>query len=134
MMNLFTKNRNSKKGSIALISLVIISAITLLLVLGMSDTNISTAYQHVNTQANKVAYYAAEACAEEAMLRLEADETFTGTTLMIDADTTCQITASPTLVTITVNFLDYTQNFRATVNITQNGEANNIDLQQWEKY
>ena len=134
MMNIFAKNPNSKKASIALISLIIVSAITLLLVLGMADTNISTAYQHVNTQANKAVYYAAEACAEEALLRLETDMNFTGTTMLIDADTTCQITATPSLITISVNYLEYTQTFRAEVDIVQDGEANNIELQLWEKY
>jgi len=108
-----------------------------MLVLGMSDTNISTAYQHANTQANKITYYAAEACIEEAMQRLEEDVSFTSTTLQLDSNTSCSVTVSgsgPYTIATTVTLLDYTQNYQATAEITASGEANNIDLQSWKKY
>lgn len=137
MIFIKNKNRNSKNGSIALISLLIISAVTLLLVLGMSDANISTAYQNLNAQANKYIYYAAESCAEEAMLRLEDDASFTGTTVNLDEDTSCTISVTDmgaTLdVDIQVTYLTYTQNYSATADLETIGEVRNLGLQSWSK-
>ena len=56
-------------GSIALISILIIAAFTLLLVVGMSEVNISTSYEYFNNAGGTNSYYAAESCLEEAMIR-----------------------------------------------------------------
>lgn len=126
---------NKQKGSIALISILIISAILILLVLGSSEGNISTSYQYLNKESGKTSYYTAEACLEETIIRIEADTTFSGTTLAI-GDTTCQSTVSndtPKLVLINVNYGNYSENFQATVSVTTSGQANNATLLSWGK-
>lgn len=121
------------KGSVALISVLIISAFTLILVVGMSEVNISSSYQHFNNVSDKVSYYTGEACLEEAMIRLENDISFTNGSLVFDADTTCSITISGSQIDLTVNFLDFTQHFRADINLVTNGQASNVTLLKFNK-
>ncbi|KKT76735.1 MAG: hypothetical protein UW70_C0014G0001, partial [Candidatus Peregrinibacteria bacterium GW2011_GWA2_44_7] len=70
---------NKPCASVALISLLIISAITLLIALGISEVTFSNSAQTYNYQLEKEGYYAGEACLEEALHRLERDPTFTAT-------------------------------------------------------
>ena len=121
------------RASIALISLLVISAFTLILVVGMSEVNLSKSYQYLNNTSDKTAYYIAEGCLEEAMIRLENNTSFAGTTLTLDADTNCSVSVTGTTISITVNHLDYTQTFEGEVSVTQEGTANNISLQYWNE-
>lgn len=132
-MNILMKSR---RASVALVSVIIISAFTLILVIAMSEINISTSYQLLNSDANKLVYYNAESCLEEALVRLEKNTSFTNATLSFANASTCQISVSgdqTKTINIIVNYLDYTQNFEAQAIITQNGEANNIRLSNWKK-
>ncbi len=124
------------RASISLISLLIISAFTLILVVAASSSGMSNYEQSFNFESSKTSYYAAEACLEEALFRTEQNSAFTGTTLTFDSDTNCVVTvigANPKTITVTVNFLDYTQTFQATVSITQTGQIYNSELLTWEE-
>lgn len=123
------------KGSIALISILIISAILLITVIGMSESNISQMYQYLNNESNEIMYNTGEGCLEETIIRLEDDISFTGTTLNLD-DQVCTITVSGAdtkTVLIEVSFLNYTQTFRAQLSVTATGQANNVDLLNWNE-
>ncbi|MFA6024588.1 MAG: hypothetical protein WC777_05305 [Candidatus Gracilibacteria bacterium] len=124
------------QASVALISILIISAFTLLLLVATSISGLSNADQSFNFDSSKISYYGAEACLEEALLRTEQDAAFTTTTLSLDEDTTCSVTvsgANPKTVLVTVDFLEYSQSFQATVSITQNGQIYNNELLTWEE-
>ncbi len=124
------------RASISLITLLVISGLTLILVVAVSIAGLSNYDQSFNFDSSKVSYYTAEACLEEALLRTEQDNSFSSTTLTLDADTSCTVTATgtnPKTFTVTVNFLDYTQTFRATVSLTQAGQIYNSDLLTWEE-
>lgn len=121
------------RGSIALISVLVISAVVLILTLGLSEINISTSYQYLNNSSNKTAYYAAEACFEEAVIRLEKDISFTTTTITIDPDTSCLINVSGLDLNISVDYLDYNQSFLGAISINAIGQANNVTLLSWEE-
>lgn len=126
----------SHKASISLISLLVISAVTLILVVAGSVNGISNYDQAFNFEAGKSGYYGAEACLEEALFRTEQDSTFTSTTIVLDADTDCSVTVAginPKTITVTVNFLDYSQTFQATVQVTQSGQIYNSELLTWEE-
>lgn len=123
----------NQRGSIALISILIISAVVLILVLSMSDINMSTSYQYLNTASNKTVYYTAEACLEETIIRLEDDDNFTGTTIIFNDDTNCTITVSGTDIELVVNYLNYSQNYSAEISKAEVGEANNVQLLNWHK-
>lgn len=125
-----------KKGSIALMSLLIVSSITLILVLSMSELNISTSYQQLNQDSQKFSYYLGVTCLEEALLRLENDANFTDATITPDTDSSCAITivnGIPITINITTIYLNYTQNFRGEVAINIDGTARNAELSKWEE-
>lgn len=126
-------NYNNKRGSLALISVLIISAFVLILAVAMSESNITTSYQALNNQSGKLSYYGAEACFEEAMIRLKADSSFNAETLNIDDDHSCIINVAGSTVNITVNYLNYSRDFQADINISQDGQANNIQLLNWQE-
>lgn len=131
MINLLLK----QKGSIALISILIISAILLILVTGMSESNISASYQYFNKHSDQTSYYAAEACLEETIIRIEEDPNFTGTTFNFD-EITCISTISGDStkdISININYLNYTQDFQAQVSVVTKGQTNNASLLNWEK-
>lgn len=127
------KNLLKSKGSIALISMLIISAFTIILVVAMSEINISTSQNYFNSNGDKMAYYTAEACLEEAIIRLEKNTAFTSEILTFDSDTDCTITANSTTVNITANFLNFIQTYQGTIQITTSGQANNVKLLNWKQ-
>ncbi len=83
-----------KTGSIALISLLIISGFTLIMVLALSESSISSYKQQSNNDANQVSFYAAEACLEEAITRIESGTGFTSETVEFDSNLRCTIDVS----------------------------------------
>ena len=124
-----------QKGSIALISLLVISAFTLILGLAMAENSISTGYQHVNGVSGETSYYGAEGCFEEAIIRLENDSSFTSETISYDWGT-CQIAVSgtnPKTVDVTITQGDYSETYQAMVDLTVNGHATNASLSSWEE-
>lgn len=88
------KQIQSKRGSIALISLLIISGFTLIMVLAISESSVSSYQQQSNSDADRSSYYAAEACLEEAITRIESGTGFTGETLEFSSDLRCVISVS----------------------------------------
>lgn len=129
---MFRKHR----ASIALVSLLIISTISLVVVVAASDLSISGSWQIEHSNNSLDNYYMAEGCFEEAMTRLEDDLTFTGTTLVYDVNQSCEVTvsgSSPIVVNIEVANYDYEERFSAEVNYTSDGEINNFELLQWEE-
>ncbi len=130
------KNIKSQRGSIALISLLLISVMAMILVVGASETRISTSYQYLNNSSGKIAYYLAEGCLEEAITRLENDANFAGTTIPQGSDASCTVVVtggSPRTITITVDNFDYSQTFEGTVSLTAEGVINNADLSSWKE-
>jgi hypothetical protein len=126
---------NKQTGSIALISLLIISAFTLILGLAMAENSISTGYQYVNNTSGEASYYGAEGCLEEAVIRIENDSSFTSETISFDWGT-CQIVVTgtnPKTVDVTITQGVYSETYQATVDITVNGHATNASLSSWEE-
>ena len=124
------------KASVALVSLLLISAITLLLALGMSEVNISKSYQYQNNEANKMNLYLAESCLEDALLRLKSDPEFNSGSINFDANSSCSvsISGSETLyILITANFYDFSETYQAEVTHSQDGEVYNLSLDNWEE-
>lgn len=124
---------SENSGSIALISVLIIAAFTILIVLAMSEVNISTSYEYFNNSENKTAYYTAESCLEEAIIRLEDNPAFNLGTITFDTDTSCNISVANNQILIEVTHLDFAQNYQADISLTSNGQANNIKLLNWQE-
>ena len=128
-------NTKNQKGSVALISILIISATLILIVLGMSETQISNSYTYLNTTSDQIIYNLAESCFEDSVKRVEEDTSFTGsTTTFSDTDSTCVSSISGTgTVTIEVEltYQNYTQHFEGQISLATEGEANNAELLNW---
>jgi len=131
MINYFKKTR----GSIALISTLIVSMFVLILAVAMAENSISVGYQHVNNAASNFSMNFAEGCFEEALHRIELDTNYAGSTLDF-ADGNCAITVSgggTKTIDIILTYLDYVQHFRGTAAITVSGHANNASLSTWDE-
>lgn len=122
------------KASIALISIIILTGFTLLLALSMSEINATRSLGSLNSSTQNESLYAAEGCLEEALLRLEADPSFTSETLSFDTDKSCNISVSgtnPITVNIEMIYDTYMETYSAKLTLLQNGSANNIYLDSW---
>jgi len=120
-------------GSVALISVLAISSLVLILVVSMSELNLSTSKQHFNSISQKSSYYIGESCLEEAIIRLEADPSFSSETITLDAETNCDVTVSGNTISVTANFLNYTQTYQAQITQVVQGQATNIQLIDWKE-
>lgn len=125
------------KGSIVLITVLVVSAVLLIVILGASESQITTSYQQLNTVSNKSTYYFAESCMEEAMGKIKMDSSYLGGTIILDDDnTSCDIVVtggSPKTIDITINYGNYTQSFEGEISVTTSGQANNVRLLNWNK-
>lgn len=124
------------RGSIALMSMLVIMAMVLIMVIGMSESNISVMYSYLNNESTQIASNTAEGCLEETLIRIENDIDYAGGTINIVEDVTCTIVVTGgaiKTVTVAVSYLNYTQNYSAEVAVTTSGQANNASLISFEK-
>ncbi len=131
------KNHTIKnnRGAIALIGVLIISAILIILTIGMSESNLSLMDEYLNNESSQNMYHIAEGCLEETIIRIEDNVSFLGTTLdMGDVICVSSVTGTTTkTISIELTYLNYTQNFSAQISVTTNGQANNVLLLNWGK-
>lgn len=122
-----------KKGSVAFVGIFIITAVLMIVVVTMSEGNFISATKQVNLEASKTSYYGAEACLEEAMIRLKKDPSFLNSTLTVNDSYTCEIIVSDNLLGINVVHGNYQKNFIAEVNVVESHQAVNVGLLNWEE-
>lgn len=87
-------NKN-KKGFIAFTSLLIISAITLVVSISIATLGVSSARGSLDFKKGKETYEIAKSCAEESLIRLRNNATYTGGNLTV-GDGSCTIAVSGT--------------------------------------
>ena len=127
--------KNKNRGSVAIVSILLISAILIIAVLGMSEAQVSGSKQHYNEYSGENSYYIAEACLEEAIIRIEDDTSFSEGSLGF-GDSLCEISVSGGAtkeINIDVSYDDYSMSYRAEISIVNNGSANNAQLISWER-
>jgi hypothetical protein len=128
---------NTKSGSVALISVLVVSAILLILVSSMLETHISISNQFLSDYNDRVGYYDSESCLEEAIRKLEADMNFGGSSILDENGSRCTSTVSGSGNTKDISIMnfngDYTQQYQGQISITVNGTANNAILLNWDK-
>lgn len=131
------KTKPNLNASAVIISVLIISAIMIIVVIGMSSVHNNVADEYLNNLLDKNVFYNSEACLEESINRLELNPDFTGTTIMESANRGCTATVngSYNVRDIAVTSYDgvYTQQYTGEITITQNGTVNNAVLTKWEK-
>jgi hypothetical protein len=88
MKNLFKKN-----GYVALITLIIIGAIVLTAVLSLTFISLSQRAGMIERDRTLKNYYLANACAHEALIRLQKDLSYSGNETIIIDNYSCRIEA-----------------------------------------
>jgi len=79
------------QGFIALITVIIVAAITMVVGIGVSLLSISEANIGLGTHQSSQAYYMANLCAEHALMRLKEDVSYTGDETMNNEMGSCTI-------------------------------------------
>jgi hypothetical protein len=125
-----------KKASAALMSVLILAAFSLVILSSMVQISISEGYKQINQSNNQLLYYAADACLNEGILRLELDNSYIGSSITIDASTTCTNTVtenSPTSFTLDINSAtgNFTHDFTAELTLATGTHRNTITLDSY---
>jgi hypothetical protein len=89
---MFKKNQ---KGLTALVTLVIISFVALLVALSVNLISISEMQMGFEKSRSAKAFWAAEACLDEALIRLKRNPGYLSGSLTIDSVTSCTISIAP---------------------------------------
>lgn len=121
----------SRPASILLMSVLMVSAFTLVLVLALSELSISHSYTILNEQESTRSLYAAEACLEDAVYRYELDSTFTGGSVNLDGQTDCVSTMGVGQITVEVTDGIYSATYLASLEVDAVNLVNNLHLIQW---
>lgn len=87
-------HKESQKGAVALISVIVVSTISLAMALTVGLIGISDLQIAFDGRLEQRATAAADTCLEEAVYRLKRDTSFSATSIDIDDDTSCTVTLS----------------------------------------
>jgi len=82
---------NNQQGYIALISIIIISAVTLLLAISANLFGISEAQMGLRKSQGSEAFYLANLCAEDALMKLKDNLNYSGNESLTIGDGSCEI-------------------------------------------
>ncbi len=85
----------NQSGLTALVTLVIISFVALLVALSVNLISISEMQMGFEKSRSAKAFWAAEACLDEALIRLKRDPSYSGGSLTVDSVTNCTISIAP---------------------------------------
>ncbi len=85
---MFKKYLN-QSGLTALVSLVVISSVALLIALSVNLLSLSEMQMGFDRGRSSKAFWAAEACLDEAKIRLKRNSSYAGGSLTVDSNTTC---------------------------------------------
>lgn len=92
MIKFIIKNQT---GLTALVTLIIISFVALFVALSVNLISISEMQMGFEKSRSAKAFWAAEACLDEALIRLKRNPSYSGGSLTIDSATTCTATVVP---------------------------------------
>jgi hypothetical protein len=98
----FKNKYTSQKGYIAFTSLLVISAITTTILISSVLISVTVAKNALSYKKGQETKISADGCLENAMLRLQLDNTYSGETLVV-GNTSCSITVSGVGANKTVN-------------------------------
>jgi len=84
-------NENKKNGYIALVSLLIISSITLFIAVNANLFGISESRMALDRANSSKAFYLANLCAEEALIKLKDDSNYSGNETINTSRGNCEI-------------------------------------------
>lgn len=122
MFKFFKKIVGNNRGISVLISILIIASIMIVLTFGMGLNSISENQIGLYQSRSSVAFYNVDGCAEEAILKINRNNSYTGETLNL-ANVVCVISVSGTGLNRTINVVGtssegYVRNIGITVTIS----------------
>ena len=131
-------HKQQPSGFVALVTVLVISAIMLTLGLFTSAAAINEMMAGFSWDQAERALQITDACVDEAVFRLKSDSSYTGGTLSVNGGTcTSSVTGSGSTrtVTSTGTLGDFTKKISATATFVTNiaGTANTVDLTHWEE-
>ncbi|MBI3626423.1 hypothetical protein HY224_00040 [Candidatus Uhrbacteria bacterium] len=131
-------NSLNQQGFVALVTVLVISAIMLTISLFMSSAAINDLlYSYASDQSER-ALQIADGCIDEAIFRLKKNSGYAGSTLSLNGGSCTVVVAgagNSRTLTSTGTLGSYTRKITATVSFITNagGNANSVDLTHWEE-
>jgi len=126
------KMKPKESGAIALITVVVVGFVTLLLALSISLAGFGELKMGFQEGKSAQVYYVAEACMEEAGLRLKRDSNYSGGSLTV-GDKSCTIVISANggerTVTATAGFDNFVRKIEMVVSIVPRG----LNVTSWKE-
>jgi hypothetical protein len=124
-----------EQGFTALISILVVSAIALAIAMSITLLGIGEAKSSDDYKKGQTVLKIAQACGEEALLRVRNDDTYSGGSLNV-GDGSCTISVSTVgedkTIDITAN-LDAVNNFQKSVQITAKRAERSINIVSWKE-
>lgn len=124
---------NDERGAVALIISIVMLAVVTLVISATAFSGLDDLDQGFAAQKSEDILLSAESCAEEALLRLSQDSSFSGTSLQVgEAACTITVTGTPCgtcTITAAATGEGYTRNIQ--VGVTVSGGS--IDITSWEE-
>ena len=125
-----------QSGAIALISLLIIAAVTLAIGLSLNLLGLDEMRMGFRESKSSQAFHVAESCLEEALMRLKRDANYTGGNLSIgNGSCNIVITVNGTQRTITATGTvdQLMRKIQTTVNVLNNGTTFGNETISWQE-
>ncbi len=120
MLKTFLKSVQKQKGAAILVSMIIISALILIIALNLGLSSISQNQMNLYQSKSSRIFLNIDGCAEEALTKLNRNNVYTGESLVID-NTSCTISVSGSgtarIVSITATNDVYSKNLQINVTI-----------------
>jgi len=109
-----------KRGGFAVLtSVIIISAVLLVIALSLGVNSISENQIGMYQSKAQRVFVNADGCAEEALIRLSRDNAYTGETISIDS-TSCVISVAGNVITVRATNTNYSKSLRINVILLPN--------------
>lgn len=125
-------SRHNQKGYIALIAVLIITAVTLAISLSMNTVSIGETESGLIKQQSAQSFAFADGCMQEAYLRLKRDNSYTSGNLNVE-DGSCKISIAKAsgdyIITVDSNFNNIGRRLESAVAII----GNNLTVQYWKE-
>jgi len=125
-----------QKGTIALISLLIITAVALAIGLSLNLLGLDEMRMGFRESKSSEAFYGAESCLEEALMRLKRDANYSGGTLQIgngSCNIVITVNGSQRTITVSGTVNQLIRKIQTVVNVLNDGTTFGTENISWQE-
>jgi len=130
------RGMRKQSGTIALISLLIIGAVTLAIGLSVNLLGLEEMKMGFRSNKSSESFYVAESCLEEALMRLKRESNYTGGSLAI-GNKSCSIVIEANndqrIITVSGDVNNMFRKIKAVVNIIADGVTYGLEIVSWQE-